>query len=280
MQNIIVHSKTYNYRDMLNINQSVGEKNWFMTKTFLILTCMSFGLFTTAQTRPIIDWVSVPAGTFAMGSPSDEVERSNNETQHQVTLSAFMMSKYEVTFEQYDLFCDATGREKPRDEGWGRGKRPVINVSWNDATAFAGWMGCRLPTEAEWEYAARGGTSTPFYTGCNLTTSQANYDGRSPYNKNAKGEFRKKTLPVGSFAANDTGLFDMPGNVWEWCSDLYGGYSTVAQTDPRGATSGKHRVRRGGGWNDIARRCRVAYRDDCSPQYHDYSIGIRLVTSK
>jgi len=240
---------------------------------------MSFGLFTMAQTRPTIEWVSIPAGTFAMGSPESEVDHSNNETQHQVTLSAFMMSKYEVTFEQYDLFCDATGREKPGDEGWGRNNRPVINVSWNDATAFAEWMGCRLPTEAEWEYAARGGAATPFNTGYNLTTSQANYNGNSPYNKNEKGEFRKKTLPVSGFAANALGLFDMHGNVWEWCSDYYGNYSALAQTNPKGATTGKHRVRRGGGWNDIARRCRVAYRDDCAPAYRDYSIGIRLVTS-
>lgn len=241
---------------------------------------MSLGLYINAQTKPNIEWVSIPAGTFTMGSPTSEVERSNNETQHQVTLSAFMMSKYEVTFEQYDLFCDVTGRKKPGDEGWGRGKLPVINVSWDDATAFAIWMGCRLPTEAEWEYAARGGTSAPFNTGDNLTTSQANYNGNSPYNKNSKGEYRKKTLPVGSFAANEYGLFDMHGNVWEWCSDLYGDYSTSIQTDPKGATSGKSRVRRGGGWNDRARRCRAAYRDNCTPTYQDYSIGIRLVFTK
>jgi formylglycine-generating enzyme required for sulfatase activity len=250
-----------------------------MKKDFLILTLLSYGLFVTAQNKPIIEWVSIPAGTFTMGSPTSEVERSKNETQHQVTLSAYMMSKYEVTFGQYDLFCNSTGRKKPRDEGWGRENHPVINVSWEDATAFADWMGCRLPTEAEWEFAARAETSTPFNTGNNLTTSQANYDGNNPYNNNAKGEFRKKSLPVGSFAANEYGLFDMHGNVWEWCSDLYGAYSAAPQTDPKGAISGKSRVRRGGGWNDYARRCRSAYRDNVNPAYSDYSIGIRLVRS-
>jgi formylglycine-generating enzyme len=251
-----------------------------MTKYFLILTFISYGLFAMAQTKPNIEWVDIPAGTFTMGSPATEVERSDNETLHQVALSAFMMSKYEVTFEQYDLFCDATGRKRPGDEGWGRANRPVVNVSWDDATAFADWIGCRLPTESEWEYASRGGTSTPFNTGSNLTTSQANYNGNSPYNSNARGEYRKKTMPVGSFTANQYGLFDMHGNVWEWCSDLYGDYSVSAQTDPKGAISGKSRVRRGGGWNDRARRCRAAYRDNCIPAYRDYSIGIRLVKAK
>lgn len=248
-----------------------------MTKSFLFLMFLSFGLMVKAQTKPIIDWVSIPAGTFTMGSPEGEVGRSKNEAQHQVTVSAFMMSKYEITFEQYDLFCSATGRKKPDDEGWGRGKRPVINVSWEDATDFADWMGCRLPTEAEWEFAARGGTSTPFNTGNNLTTLQANYDGNNPYNNNSKGEYRKQTIPVGNFEANAYGLFDMHGNVWEWCSDLYGAYPTSPQIDPKGAISGKTRVRRGGGWNDYARRCRSAYRDNVIPSYSDYSIGIRLV---
>jgi formylglycine-generating enzyme required for sulfatase activity len=250
-----------------------------MTKSFLILTFLGCGLLVTAQIKPTIEWTLIPAGTYTMGSPTNEVDRSKNETQHQVTLSAFMMSKYEITFGQYDLFCDATGRKKPIDEGWGRDNRPVINVSWDDATAFARWMGCRLPTEAEWEYAARSGTSTPFNTGYNLTSSQANYDGNNPYNKNEKGEYRKKTLPVGSFKANQYGLFDMHGNVWEWCSDFYGVYSDSQQTDPEGAISGKARVRRGGGWNDYARRCRSAYRDNVIPAYRDYSIGIRLVNS-
>jgi formylglycine-generating enzyme required for sulfatase activity len=227
-----------------------------------------------------IEWVSIPAGTFTMGSPTSEVDRSDDETQHQVTLSAFKMSKYEVTFDQYDAFCNATGRSKPSDEGWGRGNRPVIYVSWDDATAFAEWMGCRLPTEAEWEYAARAGTTTPFNTGNNLTTSQANYDGNYPYNNNAKGEYRQKTMPVGSFAANAYGLFDMHGNVWEWCSDWYGEYSTSAQANPKGASSGVHRVLRGGSWANLARHCRAARRSKDTPDYLIKRIGFRLVSPR
>jgi len=231
--------------------------------------------FTTSKAPAEIITALIPAGTFTMGSPASEVGRRSDETQHQVTLSAFKMSKYEVTFEQYDLFCDATGRSKPNDEGWGRGNRPVINVSWHDATAFAEWMGCRLPTEAEWEYACRAGTTTPFSTGNNLTTSQANYDGNYPYNNNAKGEYRKKTLQVGSFAANAYGLFDMHGNVWEWCSDWYGDYSTSAQTNPKGASSGSHRVIRGGSWIINAPSCRAADRYDITPVYRNSTIGFR-----
>lgn len=231
-----------------------------MKRSFLILMFASLWLVTTAQTKPTIEWANIPAGSFTMGSPTSEVSIDSDETQHQVTLSAFKMSKHEITFEQYDLFCAATGRSKPSDEGWGRGNRPVINVSWDDATAFAEWMGCRLPTEAEWEYAARAGTTTPFSTGNNLTTTQANYDGNYPYNNNAKGEYRQKTMPVGSFAANAYGLFDMHGNVWEWCSDWYGDYSTSAQTNPKGASSGSHRVRRGGSWLNDASACRAARR--------------------
>ncbi len=230
--------------------------------------------------KPTIVWVSIPAGTFTMGSPTSEVDRSSDETQHQVTLSAFKMSKYEVTFEQYDLFCDATGRSKPDDEGWGHGNRPVINVSWDDATAFAEWMGCRLPTEAEWEYACRAGTTTPFSTGNNLTTAQANYNGNYPYNNNAKGEYRQKTMPVGSFAANAYGLFDMHGNVWEWCSDWYGDYSTSTQTNPKGPSSGSSRVLRGGSWNYEAFCCRAARRNGNSPGGRYGDIGFRLVSPK
>ena len=232
-----------------------------------------------------IEWVSIPAGTFIMGSPITELEREKDEIQHQITLNAFKMSKYEITFEQYDAFCDATGREKPRDEGWGRDKRPVINVSWNDAVAFADWMGCRLPTEAEWEYACRAAssasaTTTPFNTGSNLTTSQANYNGYSSYNGNANGTYRLKTLPVGCFPPNKWGLYDMHGNVWEWCSDWYALYINTSQINPKGPGLGLRKVMRGGGWYGGARRCRSAYRDGSYPQARVSRCGIRLVSDK
>jgi formylglycine-generating enzyme required for sulfatase activity len=237
-----------------------------------IFVSLSYG-----QTKPIIEWVEIPAGTFTMGSSGSEAEREVNEIPHQVTLRAFKMSKYEVTFEQYDAFCEATGRDKPDDKGWGRGKRPVVNVSWNDANAFAMWMGCRLPTEAEWEYACRAGTTTPFNTGNNITTAQANYNGTYPYNNNAKGENRRKTLPVGSFEPNAYGLYDMHGNVWEWCSDWWGPYSTAPQTNPKGAEPKQYRVFRGGSWGNNANFCRSAYRDNLTPESRNGYIGIRLV---
>ena len=114
-----------------------------------VFVLFRLGIFKNANTKPNIEWVTIPAGSFIMGSPTDEGERGSDETQHKVSLSTFKMSKYEITFEQYDVFCEATGRYKPFDEYWGRDKRPVINVSWNDAEAFAKWMNCRLPTEAE-----------------------------------------------------------------------------------------------------------------------------------
>ena len=214
-----------------------------------------------------IAWLSIPAGTFLMGSPESEVDRGSNENQHQVTLSAFKMSKNEITFAQYDLFCEKTGFEKPEDEGWGRGDRPVINVSWDDASAFATWMGCRLPTEAEWEYACRAGTTSPFNTGSNLTTDQANFD-----------YHLEKTMPVGSYPANAWGLHDMHGNVWEWCSDWYGDYSIPAPKNPTGPSKGSIRVDRGGSWFISAPFCRSADLNNFAPSYLIH-IGFRLVVA-
>jgi len=248
--------------------------------SYIVLIFILCALSFSCQTRPqpSIEWVSIPAGTFTMGSPASEADRDSDETQHKVTLSAFKMSKHEVTFEQYDAFCDATGRSKPGDEGWGRGNRPVVNVNWHDASAFAEWMGCRLPTEAEWEYACRAGTTTPFNTGNNVTTAQANYNGEKPYGNRVKGEFRQKTMPPGSFSANAYGLHDMHGNVWEWCSDWYGDYSIGAHTNPEGASSGSDRVLRGGGWGSTARKCRSAARGHYNPDNRYDDVGIRLVS--
>lgn len=252
-------------------------------KNILLVAIGWFFVFaSTAQNKPAIEWVDIPAGTFQMGSPVGEVDRSDYEYLHQVTLAAFKMSKYEVTFEQYDAFCDATGRKKPDDNGWGRGKRPVINVSWHDATAFANWMGCRLPTEAEWEYACRAGTTTPFNTGNNITTAQANYDGNFPYNNNPKGENRARTLPVGSFAPNGFGLYDMHGNAWEWVNDWFENYSPnmPPQENPKGPSSGKYRVYRGGGWDLIAQFCRSARRRYQEPERKFNYMGFRVAASK
>ena len=210
-----------------------------------------------------IDWATIPAGSFLMGSNLKEINRVSDETQHRVTLSGFKMSKYEVTFEQYDAFCEATNRELP-DEGWGRGQHPVINVSWDDATDYATWMGCRLPTEAEWEYACRAGSTTPFNIGKSLSTIQAKIEGN-------------ETNEVGSFAANAWGLFDMHGNVSEWCSDWYGPYPSTAQTNPKGPKTGTGRVYRGGSWGDGANRSRAAYRSNSHPENSHSNLGFRLV---
>jgi len=228
--------------------------------------------------KPRMEWVVIPAGTFMMGSPNNEQERAIDEgPQHSVTLSGFNMSKYEVSFAQYDAFCDATGRQKPKDNGWGRGNQPVINVNWYDARAFAQWMGCRLPTEAEWEYACRAGTTTPFNAGNCLNNRQDNYNGNYPYLNCTKGSNLKKNSSVGSYASNAWGLYDMHGNVWEWCSDWYGNYSSSFVSNPTGQVSGSYRILRGGSWYFSGGSCRSASRGAVDPSRYNNYIGFRVV---
>ena len=252
----------------------------FKTKRVAVLFPVFFLLFATmvfGQKKPVIEWVDIPAGTFVMGSSVQDVNHEKDELRHKVSVDAFQMSSHEITFDQYDAFCEATGHIKPADEEWGRGNRPVIYVSWDDAQDFAKWMGARLPTEAEWEYACRAGTETTFYTGENITTAQANYDGNYPYGENEKGVYRHKTMPVGSFEPNAWGLYDMAGNVWEWCSDWYADYPDCYLKNPTGASSGYYRVFRGGSWFDQASTCRSA--DRCCIEAHkcDCNMGFRLV---
>jgi sulfatase modifying factor 1 len=201
-----------------------------------------------------IEWVSIQGGTFMMGSPLSELERDTDETHHQVTVASFNMSKYEVTFTQFDAFCEVTGRQKPDDKGYGRGKRPVINVSWEDAKAFAQWIGARLPSEAEWEYACRAGSTTPYNLGNNL--NQANFNSN-------------KTMPVGSYLPNAWGLYDMHGNVDEWCSNYYEGNNEKYKYN---------RVYRGGNWSSLPRFCRSAYRGHIDPTSRFSGLGFRIVT--
>ena len=216
-----------------------------------------------SNNKPDVEFVAIPGGTFMMGSPVNEQGRKDDEVQHKVTLKAFKMSKYCITFAQYDMFCEATGRKKP----WGQesGNLPVSQVSWYDADAFAKWMGGRLPTEAEWEYAARANTTTPFYTGNCLTSEQANFNGNDPFTNCPKSEFRKNPLPVGSFGPNAFGLYDMHGNIWQWTSDWYGEYNLNDAINPQGPDTGTKKVDRGGGFYDPAWRCRSAYRGGGTP---------------
>jgi len=229
--------------------------------------------------KPIIEFVEIPAGTFMMGSPASEKGRQEDEIQHEVTLNAFKLSKYPVTYDQYDLYCEITGKQKPR--GRKRGNLPVVWVTWYEANAFAEWMGCRLPTEAEFEYAARANTTTPFYTGDCLTSDQANFNGKKPYANCEKSENRNELLPVGSFPPNAFGLYDMHGTIWEWTNDWYGEYDVDEKINPKGPEQGSRKVDRGGGWYDPAWRCRSAYRGGGTPPVNrGTGISFRLVKTE
>ena len=256
--------------------------------------------------------VRIQGGTFAMGSPANEAQRNagRENPQHQVTVSSFYIGKYQVTQKEYQ---EVMGKNPGKFKG---DNLPVECVSWYDAVEYCNalslkeglmpaytidkrrsdtdnkndsdtvrWLvtwnknadGYRLPTEAEWEYACRAGTTTPFYTGNNITTGNANYNGNNPYNNNSKGESRQKTISVGSFMPNSWGLYDMHGNVCEWCWDWYGSYKNGTQTDPEGTGSGTDRVIRGGSWSSNGQNLRSAYRNFIAPSYRFDDVGFRVV---
>ena len=193
----------------------------------------------------------------------------------------FAIGRYEVTFDDYHRFAKSTGKSLPSDRDWGRGKRPVINVSWQDALEYATWLSdqtgkrYRLPTEAEWEYAARAGTETKYYWGNNLIKGMANCDGCGSQWDN------KQTAPVGSFKPNNFGLYDTAGNVWEWVQDCSHENYTGAPTDgsawlERGGGDCGQRVIRGGSWYNIPVFLRSSNRDWSHADYRSYNIGFRL----
>ncbi len=232
------------------------------------------------------EMVVIPAGSFFMGSPKDEPGYDPTEGPvHRVKIAqSFALGKYAVTFDEWDACVAGGGCNgfRPGDQGWGRGRRPVINVSWNDAQAYVQWLSkksgksYRLPSEAEWEYAARAGTNTPFYTGQTITTDQANF--ASDYNGDKK-EFRGMTLPVGSFPPNPFGLYDMAGNVSQWVEDRWHGDYQGAPGDGSGWTTGdgnSARVRRGGSWNFVSNSLRSAERDKDSPDCRDDIFTFRV----
>lgn len=219
----------------------------------------------TSIIKSIIEFAEIPGGTFVMGSPVTEQGRQDDELQHEVSLSPFKMSKYYITFAQYDTFCEATGRTKPF--GFKRGNMPVSQITWYDAEAFAEWMGCRLPTEAEWEYAARGNTTTSFYTGDSLNPEQA-YFGM---------EGSREAKPVGSFPPNAFGLYDMHGNIGQLCSDWYAEYNVDEKINPKGPETGEQKVLRGGGFWVPALKCRSAARFAVPQVNRGAGIGFRVV---
>lgn len=282
-----------------------------MRKTILSLLTGAITAFSaTAQVAAPADFVLIRGGTFQMGSPESEDWRSNDETLHRVTVAPFYLARHEVTQKAYR---EVTGKNPSAFSG---DELPVESVTWLEAVEFCNALslregrtpaytvsgggaqvawnraanGYRLPTEAEWECAARAGTSTPFYSRKTPGADDVNFYGHYPYQieqnyfndsvlETRPGVYRAKTLAVGSFAPNPNGLYDIYGNVGEWCFDYYAGYGTAAQTNPAGAASGTRRVYRGGGWNDFGKNLRSAYRAAMPQANSSHSVGIRLAVS-
>jgi formylglycine-generating enzyme required for sulfatase activity len=223
-----------------------------------------------------LDRVAIPGGTFEMGSKEAEDEQPI----HRVTVAPFWMGKFAVTQEHYEAVM---GTNPSKFKG---AKRPVENVSWHDAVAFCQRLSeklgnqYRLPSEAEWEYACRAATKTPFYFGATLTSDLANYGGTETYANEPKGKYRQQTTDVGAFSPNAFGLYDMHGNVWEWCADHWHESYQGAPSDGSAwidKNTNDNRLLRGGSWYYYPGYCRSAYRINDTLDDRDYNIGFRVV---
>ena len=241
-----------------------------------------------------LEMVMIPSGSFMMGSPKTEEGSDNDERpQHQVTIKAFCLGKYQVTQAQWKAvaaFPKVNRELKPDPSKFKGDNRPVERVSWKDAVEFCLRLSehtkrqYRLPSEAEWEYACRAGTTTPFHFGETITTDLANYDGNYAYGQGPTGVYREETTAVGSFGvANNFGLYDMHGNVWEWCQDHWHSNCEGAPTDGSAWLSNKEdsnmRLLRGGSWHLNPGDCRSAYRDSNNLDDYGSGIGFRVVCS-
>lgn len=251
-------------------------KTTIKTLAFCLLAILGFQVQaqTTIPDKPEV--VLVQGGTFTMGSTVEK-----HETPHTVTLSSYSIGKYPVTVGQYKKYCTATGTAMPDPPSWGwQDKHPMVNVNYNDAVSYCNWLGetyggdWRLPTEAQWEFAVRGGTKSNKYT----YSGSDDLDEAGWYADNAGG----KTQSVGRKKANELGIYDMSGNVWEWCKDWYDKdyYTSSPSTNPKGATSGADRVLRGGGWDCSATLCRVAFRINYDPTFRYFNLGFRVALSQ
>jgi formylglycine-generating enzyme required for sulfatase activity/tRNA A-37 threonylcarbamoyl transferase component Bud32 len=226
-----------------------------------------------------LEMVEIPPGTFYMGSPKNEAGRRDYESpQHQVTVPSFFIGKYLLTQAQYQAVM---GNNPARFKG---NNRPVEQVSWDDAVAFCQKLSqktgknYKLPSEAQWEYACRAGTTTPFYFGETITPDLVNYDGNYAYAAAPKGKYRKQTTDVGTFPPNPFGLYDMHGNVWEWCEDDWQkNYINAPLNGSASISQSTNNVLRGGSWLSNPGHCRSASRGYCVAGFGDYDLGFRVV---
>ncbi|MEE9355598.1 MAG: formylglycine-generating enzyme family protein [Methylococcaceae bacterium] len=232
---------------------------------------------TFKNVRQVFRWI-LP-GTFLMGSPDSEAERSDTEIQHQVTLTeGYWLADTACTQALWRMVMEKNPARFNKDE-----YNPVVQVSWNHVQLFLTQLNslipglnAQLPSEAQWEYACRAGTVTPFSFGENIMPEQVNYNGEHPYAGGKQGLNRNKTVPVKFLPANPWGLYEMHGNVWEWCHDWYDYYSKEAVYNPTGPVTGMNRVLRGGSWLDGGGYTRSAYRFRHEPDLRSYSIGFRF----
>lgn len=249
-----------------------------------ILLLIFFFNISLAQTEP--EMVFVKGGTFIMGSEDGDDDESPS---HKVTLSSYYIGKHEITVKEYKEFCEATGRQLPmvppeewyqeHDEAkkweW-RDSNPISYVKWNDATAYCVWLAkatgknYALPTEAQWEFAARGGVQSKNF----------NFSGSDNINEVCwydETTYERGPMPVGRLKPNELGIFDMSGNVWEWCLDYYAKYKPNIQKDPQGPTKGIYKVVRGGSWYYVGKMSRLTSRDGPRTEYTNYNYGFRVV---
>jgi sulfatase modifying factor 1 len=224
---------------------------------------------TTSEIELPDDLVHVEGGTFQMGNDNGP---DSEKPVHEVTVSDFYISQYPITVKQYRLFCDETHQKMPKKPSWGwRDNHPIVNISWEEAKAYCEWKNGRLPTEAEWEFAAIGGNKSIGYK----------YSGGDQAKKVAQyKDNTDKTYIVGKKQPNELNLFDMSGNVWEWCRDSYGSYNSEPQNNPQGPTEGNKRVLRGGSWNCGDYRLRVTVRRGIDSKNKHSDVGFRLVKSQ
>lgn len=258
-----------------------GDGDWMtIQKAGKLSDHPDFAVFRDVDGPWCPELVALPSGKFLMGSRDTEKGHYAFESpQHEVTIERrYAIGRFPVTFEEYDHFCTRTGRQKPGDRGWGRHRRPVINVSWQDARDYADWLtketgqAYRLPSEAEWEYACRAGTTTPYAFGDEITPKDANY----------KDSGNGRTTEVGAYPPNPWGLHDMHGNVWDWIDDVWHDSYAGAPTDGsvwiggEGREPASRRVNRGGSRSGTWRNLRSAFRYGVQPDYRSSYLGFRV----